>query len=485
MPRAVKDAPITTKAARERLAPRHNPYWRAIDAGAALGYRKGKTASTWLVRLVDPTAGGGYRSATFGRADDALLAACDDLAAAAGRSGGVLPVLDYRKADAKAREWIALQQRAAAGLDAAPAPPLKPYTVSEALDYYLADYGARGGKAMSTTKLAIEAHIRPALGAMSLAGLKRDALKAWHRGLAAAPARVRAKPGKPRHSAKSVADDPEAPRRRRSTANRILTILKAALNYAVAEGKANCSTDAWAGVKPFPETEQAKVRYLQDDEIIRLANACGPDFRLLVAGALLTGCRYSELASLRGSDFNPDAGTVTVRTSKAKKTRHVALTDEGITFFAQVAAGKSGASRLFERDVVKQQATRDRAAETRRLAWGKSDQFRSMRAACEAAKIEPPVSFHELRHTYGSRLAMRGVPMAVIAAQLGHSDSRMTEKHYAHLGPGYVADTVRKSFGNLGIVPESSVHALRIAAPDQGTVISRVAVAANSRSGSR
>jgi integrase len=41
---------------------------------------------------------------------------------------------------------------------------------------------------------------------------------------------------------------------------------------------------------------------------------------------------------------------------------------------------------------------------------------------------------------------MRGVPMGVIAAQLGHADTRMTEKHYAHLAPSYVADTIRAHF---------------------------------------
>ena len=52
---------------------------------------------------------------------------------------------------------------------------------------------------------------------------------------------------------------------------------------------------------------------------------------------------------------------------------------------------------------------------------------------------------------------MRGVPMGVIAAQLGHSDTRMTERHYAHLSPSYVAEAVRASFGTLGIVPTESV----------------------------
>jgi integrase len=52
--------------------------------------------------------------------------------------------------------------------------------------------------------------------------------------------------------------------------------------------------------------------------------------------------------------------------------------------------------------------------------------------ACKHAKIKPAISFHVLRHTHGSALAMRGIPMAVIAEQLGHADTRMTEKHYAH-----------------------------------------------------
>jgi hypothetical protein len=41
---------------------------------------------------------------------------------------------------------------------------------------------------------------------------------------------------------------------------------------------------------------------------------------------------------------------------------------------------------------------------------------------------------------------MQAVPMALIARQLGHSDTRMTERHYAHLAPNYVADTIRASF---------------------------------------
>jgi hypothetical protein len=72
-----------------------------------------------------------------------------------------------------------------------------------------------------------------------------------------------------------------------------------------------------------------------------------------------------------------------------------------------------------------------------------------MREACARAGIAPPVGFHVLRHSHASILAMRAVPMAVIARQLGHADTRMTERHYAHLAPNYVSDTIRANFPRL------------------------------------
>jgi integrase len=429
---------LTTKAARERLAVRHQPYWKALDAGAGVGYRKGATGGVWLVRVVDPTAGGGYRQAALGKADDALKAAGDT-------------VFDYRQAEALAREWIAKHHRVLAGQEPEDR-PAAPYTVADATTDYLAEYVARGRKAEAATRTTIEAHIVPALGKLPVVRLTRDKLKAWHRGLAAAPARLRAKAGEQRH--RETGDDPEAIRRRKATANRVLTVLKAALNHARTDGKVTCSPDAWLLVKPFPEANAPKVRYLNDDEMTRLVNACPPDFRELVTGALLTGCRYGELCSLKAGGFNPDAQTVTIGRSKSGKPRHVALTDEGVKLFTRLSAGKSGSALVFDRDGTVKQATRHEPAQTRRVPWGKSDQHRFMIEACSAAKIEPGITFHELRHTYASRLAMRGTPMSVIAAQLGHSDTRMTERHYAHLSPSYVAETVRRTFGELNILPE-------------------------------
>ena len=49
--------------------------------------------------------------------------------------------------------------------------------------------------------------------------------------------------------------------------------------------------------------------------------------------------------------------------------------------------------------------------------------------------------------------------MRAIADQLGHADTRMTEKHYAHLAPSYVADVVRAALPDLGIVLPTSIVA--------------------------
>jgi len=433
MPRATADAPLTTRAARDRLTSRKEPYWRGIEGGIALGYRRGTQGGAWLARVLDA---GRYREERLGRADDILPADGAD-------------VLDFRQAQAKAVAWAARARRIAAGLEAAPDKgPAKHYTVGEAVADYLADMQLRGARSHSTTRTAAHAHILPALGTLPVARLTRDKVRAWHRALSAAPARTRAKPDPASSDAPA---DPDAPRRRQATANRILTILKAALNHAREEGRYVGPDDAWRLVKAFRGADAPKVRYLSDDECVRLANVCPTDFRALVTAALLTGCRYGELCAMKPGDLDLQAGSVNVPRSKSGKPRHVVLTDEGRAFFARMALGKAGDALLFQRNAIDKQATRTAPAERRRAAWGKSDQFRAMADACKAARIAPAVSFHVLRHTYASRLAARAVPMPVIAAQLGHADTRMTERHYAHLAPSYVADTVRAAFTSLGI----------------------------------
>ena len=192
----------------------------------------------------------------------------------------------------------------------------------------------------------------------------------------------------------------------------------------------------------------ARVRYLTVAEAQRLINASDPEFRPLVRAALETGCRYSELTRFEVHDFNPDTSTVAIRKSKSGKPRHVILTPEGADFFQQQYAGRSGSEIMFQHD----DGTR----------WNKSEQSRPMKEACEHAKNTPRVSFHILRHTWASLAVMAGVPLLVVAKNLGHTDTRMVEKHYGHLAPSYIADAIRAGAPRFAAASDTTVVPLHL-----------------------
>jgi integrase len=422
-----RNATLDTRSVRRRLKQIREPHWRTLSKkkGWAIGYRKGTKGGSWIAKHYNKEHGRRYKS--LGKADD---------------DPDVTGVLNYDEAEEKAKAWFKeLIAQDASGTDTGT------YTVEKAITDYMADYRDRGGKAASRIQNNIDGHILSPLGTIEVRDLTTDRVEKWHRLLARTPARVRTRKGEIQQY-RDLIDDPEVHRKRRATSNKVLTILKAALNFANRTRHFQ-NADAWREVKPFQNVDAPKVRFLSDDESTRLVNACRPDLRTIVTAALLTGCRYGELTVMKAQDLNQDADNphVHIPVSKGGRTRNVFLTPEGFDFFKRAVAGKAGDQLLFNRENGN--------------PWKASDQARPMKEACEGAKISPPISFHILRHCYGSRLAMKSVPMAVIAAQLGHADTRICEKHYAHLGPSYIADTVRAAFGELGIVEKDNVTALK------------------------
>src|SRR5690348_17258755 len=100
MPRKVRDERLDTRTARLKLAVRREPYWRNIQEGRALGYRRlaGRKAGTWIARHYQ--AGSGRRYHSLGSADDMLEA-----------DGG--ETLTFAQAQEKAAEWFREIERAA------------------------------------------------------------------------------------------------------------------------------------------------------------------------------------------------------------------------------------------------------------------------------------------------------------------------------------------------------------------------------------
>ena len=423
MARTVQDEKIGSRSAREKLKPRGKPYYRALDRELHIGYRKGKAGGVWVARWY--VGDGAYKVETIGQADDRLDA-----------DGAI--ILDFAMAQAKARELYAQRKREAAGLPTESGP----YTVKACIEEYLEWFGEHK-KSIVDTKHRAGAHILPLLGNRPCAELTTPEFEKWRNALAKAPKRVRTKAGaSQRYGAKAEAGDEEAIRRRRASTNRTLTILKAALNRAWRAGRIE-SDAAWRRVEPFEEADAARVRYLTIAEAKRLINSSAADFKLLVRAALATGARYSELASLRVSDFNPDSGTLHIRTSKSGKGRHIVLADEGVSLFAAQAAGRPANALLLPKEEGGE--------------WKSSHQARPMKEACKGARIEPEANFHCLRHTYASHAIMNGAPLLVVAKNLGHSDTRMVEKHYGHLASSYIADAIRAAAPKFG-TPQGNIE---------------------------
>jgi integrase len=423
MARKVKDKALDSREARSKLKPRGKPYWRSLEARLHIGYRrlKGKAGTWWARHYIGAQT---YEIEALGNADD--LSDADGVA-----------VINFWQAQDKARERMVARAHAAAGKTG-------PLTVKDAIEQYLERLEENGRNVYEPRRRA-EALIVPRLGAVEVGALTTDMVSKWHSGIAKEPPRRRTVAGEKQKYGASPSGDDEAVRRRRSSANRVLVILKAALNVAWRGGKVT-SDSAWRRVSPFGNVSAARVRYLSVPEAVRLTNAADPDFRPLVEAALQTGCRYGELCRLEAQDFNTDAGTIAVRKSKTGKARHVVLSEEGQEFFRQLAAGRSGSELLLKRPDGE--------------PFARSNQAKRMRETCERAKIAPPVGFHALRHTWASLSVMGGVPLMVVAKNLGHRDTRMCELHYSHLAPSYIADAIRAGAPRFGTVKPSNVKPL-------------------------
>ena len=430
MARTVRDARLETREARNKLPLRSKPHWRTLRPGELhLGYRRRRRDAPgyWTVRRylgVDRVAPGKspYRI-------DTLPGVADDFEDPNGKT-----VLSY----AQAQDVALARQNKARGASG-------PLTVREAMENYLS-YLRLERRTGDDAASRADALILPELGDRLVSELTTDELIRWRDRLASAPARLRTKKGKAVTKREPPKTEDER-RARRATVNRTMTILKAALNRAFEHGLVDDDL-AWRRVKPFANVQHARPDYLTHAEAKRLVNAAdrGSGFRDVVRAALVTGCRYGELRDLRVKDFHK--GKVAIHRSKSGKARDVVLGDEGVALFEQLTAGRG-------RDEVML------PFRPRGDGWGKSEQSRPMRAACKAAKISPPVGIHQLRHTYASLAIMGGMPLMVVARNLGHVDTRMVERHYGHLAPSFVDEQVRAAAPTFGIVEKSAVTKMR------------------------
>jgi integrase len=415
MPRSARSTNLETRTARLKLAKQKEPYWVRIRPGLFLGYYR--PTGTWWVR--ERT----QRAASYTKA---ALATADDHQDADGAE-----ILTFYDAQDAARRWSEHRRKGAGKL-----------TVADACKDYMAWF-RQHRKSADRTQQTIDAHILPSLGKNQVDKLTVEQLRHWHETIATTPRRLRTKKGETKQAYAEAPSTETEKRQRRSSANRCLTVLKAALNHAAGLGKA-VPEGAWKRVKPFRAVDEARVRFLSPVERKRLVNASRGALRDLVRAALLTGARYGELTRAQVRDY--DGKRLFVAESKSGKPRHIPLTSEGRGLFDRLAAQREQNALLLTKDDG--------------TLWGRGHAARPLRHACGAAGVDP-VAFHELRHSYASTLAQAGMTLQEIAHLLGHSDTRITHQHYAHLCDDGLAKRVEDLLGEVGGEDEES-NAVRL-----------------------
>jgi integrase len=194
------------------------------------------------------------------------------------------------------------------------------------------------------------------------------------------------------------------------------------------------------------------IRFLEPDEVLALADAAVPGpyhaiDRALYITAAMTGLRQGELIALRWRDVDWRASRIRVRqnyvlgefgTPKSRRsTRSVPMAD--------AVAGEL--DRLFK--VSRRQGDDE-------LVFGDPDSgepldkaaiLRRYKRALKAAHLEPTHRFHDLRHTFGTRMAAAGVPMRTLQEWMGHRDIETTQRYADYAHSGREAELVAAAFG--------------------------------------
>jgi integrase len=213
----------------------------------------------------------------------------------------------------------------------------------------------------------------------------------------------------------------------------ILTPLSRLLSHAVRREVIAVSPISKLDRTERPAVWKREQRVLNRDEIGRLLEAAPPRYRTLLATAILSGLRQSELLGLRWRDIDFSDQVIRVRNALDRqghdgppKTEHAVRDVVMMPALAQALQTHRRQS-AFDQDDDYVFASRVGTA----LHW-RNVSPRALKPALEKAGIEP-LRWHDLRHTFASLLIRGGANIAFVSRQLGHGSSDITLRVYAHL----------------------------------------------------
>lgn len=207
-------------------------------------------------------------------------------------------------------------------------------------------------------------------------------------------------------------------------ANRVLEQLQTMFNLAAEWGymPENLKNPA-AGIRAFPETK--RTRWLTSEEMSRLAAVLGSlpgGYSTYFWLLLLTGCRRSEMATLRWSHVDLEAGFIHFPKTKSGKPHTLPLSSAAMALLCALPARNAYVFPGRKKDDH----------------WKRPDKvWQKIR---RAANI-PDVRLHDLRHTAASWLVQQKHSLETVRALLNHSTLHTTQR-YTHLGNEHLREAL-------------------------------------------
>lgn len=207
-----------------------------------------------------------------------------------------------------------------------------------------------------------------------------------------------------------------------ATANRYRAITSAVFSWAVRNGKITSNP---ARAVSLRREDNSRIRFLspaEESRLRRAAVAAGGGAVAELDLAIHTGMRRGEQYGLRWQSVDMHRGMITLLRTKSGEARHIPLN--------QVARRALQALRLIN---------------TGERVCGFLEPRHWFYEARKAAKL-PDFRWHELRHTFASRLVMAGVDLRTVQELMGHKSISMTVR-YAHLSPRHTQNAVDRLAG--------------------------------------